>query len=129
MGAPMVLVVDDNPMNVKLLRFVLESRGYIVREALSADEAMRSLDLEAPALILMDIQLPGTDGLTLSRKLRADARFARTPIVAVSASAMPHDHLAALEAGCNEFVSKPINTRTLGALVERLLAATAGRPE
>ena len=121
MTAPVVLVIDDNPMNVKLLRFVLEARGYFVRGAHSAEDAMRSLEEGAPALILMDIQLPGTDGLTLSRRLRADARYARTPIVAVSASAMPQDHVAALEAGCDEFVAKPIDTRTFTAIVDRLL--------
>lgn len=128
-AAPIILVVDDNPMNVKLLRFVLEARGYVIRAAHSAEEAMRALEASAPDLILMDIQLPGTDGLTLSRHLRADPRHARTPIVAVSASAMPQDHAAALEAGCDEFVAKPIDTRTFGATVERLLAAANRLPD
>jgi CheY-like chemotaxis protein len=123
MAGELVLVVDDNPLNVKLLRFVLEARGYRVSEAPSAERARGVLEEERPSLILMDVHLPGTDGLTLTRELRGDPRFAHTPIVAISASAMTPDRVAARDAGCDDFVAKPIDTRTFGALLDRFIRA------
>ena len=76
---------------------------------------------ERPAVILMDVQLPGTDGLTLTRAIRSDARFVRLPIVAVTAYAMEADREAALGAGCDAFVAKPIDVRALGELVHALM--------
>ena len=117
-----VLVVDDHPMNVKLLTFVLRGRGLEVRTARSAEEALAEIESALPDLVLMDVQLPGTDGLTLTRQLRADRRFRDLLIVAVTAYAMDRDRIAAFAAGCNAFVSKPIDTRAVGELVQRLLA-------
>lgn len=116
-----ILVVDDHPANTKLVTFVLQARGLAVVTAASAEEALAVLEGETPSLILMDVQLPGTDGLELTRRLRTDLRFARLPIVAVTAYAMASDEQAAYAAGCNAFVSKPIDTRALGELVLRLL--------
>jgi len=121
MSGERVLVVDDHPANTKLVTFVLQARGYVVVSAASAEEALTELEREVPALILMDVQLPGTDGLELTRRLRTDDRFASLPIVAVTAYAMARDEQAAYAAGCNAFVSKPIDTRALGELVGRLL--------
>ncbi len=118
-----VLVVDDHPANTKLVTFVLKARGLEVVAAASAEEALGVLSQETPALILMDVQLPGTDGLELTRRLRCDPRFVDLPIVAVTAYAMARDEQAAYAAGCNAFVSKPIDTRALGDLVLKLLAA------
>jgi CheY-like chemotaxis protein len=118
-----VLVVDDHPANTKLVSFVLEGRGIKVRSARNADEALAELESARPDLVLMDVQLPGVDGLTLTRRLRADPRFAKMPIVAVTAYAMARDEDAAREAGCDAFVSKPIDTRALGDLVLRLLGS------
>jgi CheY-like chemotaxis protein len=118
----LVLVVDDHPANTKLVTFVLQARGLKVVAAASAEEALGVLATEMPALILMDVQLPGTDGLELTRRLRADPRFADLPIVAVTAYAMARDEQAAYAAGCNAFVSKPIDTRALGDLVLKLLS-------
>ncbi len=120
---PLVLVVDDHPMNTKLIAFVVRSRGLDVMTAASADEAWRAVAQTTPDVILMDVQLPGTDGLALTRQLRADARFATLPIVAVTAYAMESDRRAAYDAGCTGFVSKPIDTRALGDLVATLVGA------
>lgn len=118
---PLVLVVDDHATNIKLLRFLLESRGMDVITARSAPEAERALEASSPRLVLMDVQLPGTDGLTLTRRLRADPRYADLKIVAVTAYAMARDEAAAREAGCDGFIAKPIDTRAVGELVERLV--------
>src|SRR5262249_10064116 len=104
---------------------VLRGRGLDVVTAASATEAVDALERATPALVLMDIQLPGTDGLTLTRRLRADARWRALPIVAVTAYAMARDEAAARGAGCRAFVSKPMDTRGLGDLVERLLGEAA----
>jgi two-component system cell cycle response regulator DivK len=117
---PVVLVVDDHPLNVKLVTFVLRSRGMDVVSAGNATETWEVLAKVVPAVILMDVQLPGTDGLTLTRAIRADARFTTTPIVALTAYAMASDEAAARAAGCSDFVSKPIDTQALGDLVTRL---------
>jgi len=124
MSSGRVLVVDDHPANTKLVTFVLQARGLQVVTAASAEEAMTVLQNEMPSLILMDVQLPGTDGLELTRNLRADPKYASLPIVAVTAYAMARDEQAAYAAGCNAFVSKPIDTRALGELVLKLLGET-----
>lgn len=108
-----VLVVDDNPANVKLMTFVLSSSGYDVRSATTAGEALVSIEECMPALILMDLQLPGMDGLTLTRKLRADPRMRDLVIIAVTAYAMTGDRERALDAGCDDYISKPIDKRVL----------------
>jgi CheY-like chemotaxis protein len=120
---PYVLVVDDHPMNVRLLECTLEIRGIATRVARNAEETIRALEEELPGVVLMDVQLPGMDGLTLTRKLRADPRYATLPIVAVTAYAMPSDERAARDAGCTAFVPKPIDTTALGDLVLALLGA------
>lgn len=117
-----VLVVDDHPVNVKLMQCVLEIHGLETRVARNADETVAAIEHEVPGVVLMDVQLPGTDGLTLTRALRKDPRYADLPIVAVTAYAMPADERAAREAGCDAFVSKPIDTIALGKLVLGILA-------
>lgn len=116
-----VLVVDDHPANTKLVSFVLESRGFEVHAAETGEQALALLERMKPDIILMDIQLPGKDGLTLTRELRTDPRFTETPIVAVTAYAMSSDEQMAREAGCDAYMSKPIDTRALGALVARMI--------
>lgn len=128
MTRPVVLVVDDHPMNTKLVSFVLRSRGIEVLTAGSAQAARDALALAVPAAILMDVQLPEVDGLTLTRELRTDPRLATIPIVAVTAYAMARDRLAALDAGCDAFVSKPIDTQALGDLVAELVARGRSAP-
>jgi CheY-like chemotaxis protein len=116
-----ILVVDDSLANMKLLSFVLESQGYEVRTAMDADEALAVLGSFRPHLILLDIQLPGMDGLELARRLKADPSNAGMLIVAVTASAMKGDEEKAMEAGCDGYITKPIDTRTLPKLVASYL--------
>jgi CheY-like chemotaxis protein len=122
MSGEQVLVVDDNATNVKLLSFLLAAKGYLVRTAADAEQALRAVAQERPRLILMDLQLPGTDGLTLTRQLRADPSMRGVVIVAVTASAMTGDRERALEAGCDGFIPKPIDTRAFPGLVAEYLA-------
>jgi two-component system cell cycle response regulator DivK len=122
-----ILAVDDNPVNLALLRAILNSRGYDLRLAQNADEALAALPAFQPQLILMDLQLPGQDGLSLTRQLRNDPAFAGIVIIAVTSYAMKGDRERALAAGCDDYVTKPIDTRALPALVARYLAS--GRPQ
>jgi len=112
MGAP-ILVVDDNPTNAKLLSLLLTGEGHEVRVAASASQALAVLAGWSPRLILMDVQLPDMDGLALTRKLRADPSTRGVRIVAVTAFAMRGDEDKAREAGCDDYLAKPIDTRTL----------------
>ncbi len=124
MSAP-ILVVDDNPTNLKLLSFVLLAAGYEVRTAADATEALEVLASWRPRLLLLDLQLPGVDGFTLARQLKGAPATADLTIVAVTAYAMPSDRTRALAAGCDHFVTKPIDTRALPALIAEILAAQA----
>jgi CheY-like chemotaxis protein len=108
-----ILIVDDNPTNLKLATQVLEAEGYEVDQATDAEQAQELLKHMTPDLILMDIALPGMDGLTLTRKLKADARLKRVPVVAMTAFAMKGDDRKALDAGCDGYITKPIDTRKL----------------
>jgi CheY-like chemotaxis protein len=120
-SAEPILIVDDNLANTKLVSFLLRSRGYEVRTAVSAGEALAVLEGFQPRLILMDVQLPGMDGLELTRQLKASTRFCDIPVVAVTAYAMKGDEIRAREAGCDGYVTKPIDTRALPELVERYI--------
>jgi two-component system, cell cycle response regulator DivK len=117
-----VLVVDDNPANLKLARVLLTAEGFVVRTAGDAEEAMRVLETFRPAVVLMDIQLPGMDGLELTRRLKADPATAEIKIIALTAYAMKGDDVKARAAGCDGYIAKPIDPDTLGATVARLLA-------
>jgi CheY-like chemotaxis protein len=121
-GLP-ILIVDDNASNTKLLAFLLTSKGYEVRIAASAPEALAVLDAFHPRLILMDIQLPGMDGLTLTRQLKADPRTSGIVIIAATAYAMKGDAERARDAGCDGYITKPIDTRRLPHDLERYLAS------
>lgn len=120
-GAP-ILIVDDHPINLKLVRVLLECEHHQVRAASDAAEALEVLRTFRPRLILMDIQLPDLDGLELTRRLKRDPATAAIPIVAVTAYAMKGDEEKMRAAGCAAYVAKPIDTRALCALVARLLA-------
>ena len=107
-----ILVVDDNATNLKLVSDVLAFEGHDVLKAVDAEEAQIVLADTLPDLILMDIALPGMDGLTLTRKLKADERTRHVRIVALTAFAMKGDDQKALGAGCDGYITKPIdNTR------------------
>lgn len=117
-----VLLIEDNPTNRKLIREVLGLIGYQVEEAESAQEGIALALSGGFDLILMDIQLPGTDGLTATRTLREHAETRDIPIVAVTAHAMKGDEGRILEAGCDAYVAKPIAYKELLKTVETLLA-------
>jgi CheY-like chemotaxis protein len=120
-GEP-ILIVDDNPQNLKLARVLLAGEGYQVRTAADAEEALAVLESFEPKLILMDIQLPGIDGLELTRRLKADPDRRHIAIVALTAYAMKGDQDKALAAGCDGYVSKPIDTHALPRLIAEVLA-------
>lgn len=109
-----ILVVEDNEANQMLARAVLELEGYEVDIAGSGPEAMERVQQATPDLILMDIQLPGEDGLTVTRLLKAQSGTSSIPVVALTAHAMRGDREQALQAGCVGYISKPIDTRTFG---------------
>ena len=113
-GVP-VMVVDDNEINSKLIRLVLLAEGYEVRTAQDAEEALQVLRSYQPRLILMDLQLPGMDGLTLTRLLKADPATRDILIIAITAYAMKGDDEKALAAGCDGYLTKPIDTRRLAS--------------
>lgn len=123
----LIFVVDDNPINLKLACDVLEFAGYTVSKAVDAEQAQEILQQTTPDLILMDIALPGMDGLTLTRKLKADPRLQHIPIVALTAFAMKGDDQKALAAGCDGYITKPIDTRKLPDQIAGYLQAAAAR--
>jgi CheY-like chemotaxis protein len=116
-----ILAVEDNEANRMLIQAVLEGLGHVVLLAGSASEAITSIRHRRPDLILMDIQLPGQDGLSLTRRLKADPEFASIPVVAVTAHAMATDRQDCLDAGCAGYIAKPFNTRTLGGQIQTFL--------
>jgi CheY-like chemotaxis protein len=114
-----VLIVDDNPTNLKLVAYLVRSHGYDVHTAHDAASALDAIRAVQPRVILMDLQLPGIDGLELTRRLKADPATARIAIVAVTAYAMKGDQERAMAAGCDDYVAKPIDTRALPALIAK----------
>ena len=117
-----ILIVDDNPQNLKLASAQVRTGGYQVHTAADAEHALRLLETLSPAVILMDLQLPGMDGLTLTRQLKADPARRHIAIVAVTAYAMKGDEAKALAAGCDAYISKPIDRALLLATIARVLA-------
>src|ERR1700716_4234111 len=117
-----ILAVEGNEANRMLIQAVLEGFGYVVLLAGSASEAITSIKRRRPDLILMDIQLPGQDGLSLTRRLKADPAVSAIPVVALTALAMGGDRELSLAAGCSGYISKPIDTRTIIAEVARYLS-------
>ncbi len=110
-------MVEDNPLSLKLIRVLLEGEGFEVRTAEDAEHARAVLEQFRPRLILMDIQLPGIDGLELTRQLKSDPARRDIPVVAITAYAMKGDEQKARGAGCDGYVTKPVDTRSLAALV------------
>lgn len=117
-----VLIVDDNAQNLKLVRVLLLSEGYDVRTAVDAEEALRVLETFTPTLILMDLQLPGMDGLELTRQLKADPERHGITIIALTAYAMKGDELKASSAGCDGYIAKPIDVEELPKTLSAHLA-------
>jgi len=117
-----ILVVEDNERNLKLLRDVLEYAGYDVRVARTGEDGVTLAVKEPPDLVLMDLQLPGIDGMEALRQLRESPRTANIPVVAVTAQAMKQDRERALDAGFDGYVEKPISVRAFPDQVRRFLS-------
>ena len=116
-----ILVVEDNRQNMELVEFLLAEAGYKVRQAFNADDLRREIDAGLPALVLMDIQLPGIDGLQLVGELRARDDAKDLPVIALTAHAMRGDRERFLAAGCDGYISKPIDIGTFVSEVEAYL--------
>src|SRR5713226_2079951 len=117
-----ILIVDDNPANLKLARVVLAREGFEVRTAADAVEALEVLETFHPRVILMDLQLPGMDGFELTRRLKASPTHRDVIILALTAYAMKGDEEKARGAGCDGYIAKPIDTRTLPGVVAGYIA-------
>lgn len=116
-----ILIVEDNPLNMELLKDILEAQGYQIIQAYNSEEALTLLKAVKPDLIVMDIQLPGMDGLALTRLLKGKEGFKDIPIVAVTAHTMKGDREKALAAGCSGYISKPINIKFFKAAIADFL--------
>jgi CheY-like chemotaxis protein len=121
-----ILIIEDNPLNLELARDVLQTAGYLVFEARTAEEGLKLAGAAVPDLILLDIRLPGMNGLDAARSLKRDLRTRNIPVVALTAQAMRGDQEAAFAAGFNGYITKPINTRTLSAEVRHWLGSPDG---
>ncbi len=121
-----ILIVEDNEKNMKLARDVLQSRGYSTLEAVTGEDGVRVAIEKKPDLVLMDIQLPGINGIEALRRVRADPECTRIPIVAFTASVMSSDRSQITEAGFDGFIGKPINLKEFLETVKRVLETGRG---
>jgi len=121
-----ILCIEDNPDNMTLLKRVLESRGYSLVEARTGLDGLEKAESEEIALVLLDINLPDIDGYEVARRLRSSEKpsIASVPIIAITANALKGDAEKALNAGCNLYLSKPINLQELWTRVETFVSAT-----
>ncbi|HLB05446.1 MAG TPA: response regulator [Thermodesulfobacteriota bacterium] len=117
-----ILIVEDNEINMKLIKAILGKRGYLLVEAKDGEEALQAVVREKPDLILMDIQIPKVDGLEVTRRIRGMEEISQTVIIALTAHAMEGDKEKILDAGCDGYIAKPIDTRTFPLEVEAILA-------
>jgi len=125
MAGELILIVEDNEKNRKLERDVLQFHGYQIMEAVTAEDGLRLAGGTPPALVLMDIQLPGMSGIEALALLRADPALRTIPVIAVTASAMTHDRQKILDAGFDGYQSKPISVKDFVGAVRRTLDARA----
>ena len=116
-----ILIVEDNPQNMRLIEMTLRARGYTLLKATDGEQAVDMAVKEHPDLIIMDMQLPKMSGLDVTKKLRQMPEFANIPIIALTAYAMKGDREKFMEAGCDAYVSKPINTRELPEIIAGML--------
>ena len=123
-----ILIVEDNDKNLKLVRDILQFKGYRTVEAMTAAEGLRLAAQEQPVLILMDIQLPDFDGIAALTRLREDPLTRQTPVIAISASAMPQDHHRIVTSGFSAYITKPIDVKDFIATVERFVGTAKQEP-
>ena len=122
---PLILVVDDNPANIEILQMRLQAQGYQIRTANDGEQALIAVAEDQPDLILLDVMMPKLDGIEVCRRLRADASLPFIPIVLVTAKSDSKDVVAALEAGGDEYLTKPVDHAALGARVRSMLRIKA----
>ena len=128
MSSNSVLIVDDTPVNLKLVRVLLSRQGFEVRTASTAEEALEMAQSFRPRLVLADIQLPGMDGLEMTRRLKAAPETHDTVVLALTAFAMKGDEEKAFAAGCDGYITKPIDTRTFPSLIREYMAKGDSSP-
>jgi CheY-like chemotaxis protein len=120
-----ILIVDDNPTNLKLVTFLVKSFGYQVETAVDADTTLAAVHASQPDAILMDIQLPGIDGLELTRRLKAEPATRSVAVIALTAYAMKGDREKAFAAGCDDYMTKPIDASVLRDIIARHVGGAA----
>ena len=128
MANELILIVEDNPASMKLVRDSLQVKGYQIIAAETGEEGVRLAQERQPALVLMDIQLPGISGVDALRQLRADPVTRSTPVIAVTASVMTQDRKRIMDAGFDGFQGKPLSMRELLATVREILDRPLGQP-
>jgi len=116
-----ILIIEDSPPNIRLMEMILKAKSYTILKATDGEEALDMAIKDKPDLIIMDIQLPKVNGLEVTKRLRQMPIFNRVPIIATTAYAMKGDKEKIIEAGCDAYLSKPINTRELPAVVAEML--------
>ena len=124
MAGKRILIVEDDPVSLKLVRDVLQAHGYETEEVMAGEEAVTKAAQLRPDLIVMDIRLPGIDGLEATRRLKSDPSTEGIPIIAVTAHAMPEDEARILAAGCQAYLSKPLRFAEFVSVVKGLLDGT-----
>lgn len=119
-----ILIVEDNPINLRLEKILLATEGYDIRTAADAEEALKLLESFVPRLIIMDLQLPGMSGLELTQKLKSDPKFKNIIILAVTAYAMKGDKEKALAVGCDGYITKPLDTKVFPTTIANFLSGS-----
>jgi two-component system cell cycle response regulator DivK len=122
MAGELILIIEDNAKNLKLVRDVLQFNGYRTAEAITAEDGLVLARSQHPALVLLDLQLPGMDGFAALRELRADPITKGIPVMAVTASAMERDRQKILEAGFDGYMTKPIQVKEFAKEIRTMLA-------
>ena len=120
-----IIIIEDNPANMKLAAFLLHHAGHEVLQAADAERGLVLIREHLPALVLMDVQLPGMDGLAATRQLKADPAIAHILVIALTSHAMQGNEATMRAAGCDGYMPKPFHHRELLAMVENMLAGTA----
>ena len=121
-----ILIVDDSLMILKMVRFVLQSEGYVIQTASGGNEALSILDTFKPKLVLMDMQMPGIDGLETTRRIKANPDTQGIIVVALTASAMKGDQEKAISAGCDGYITKPFTNPEMLSCIREYLDAASG---
>jgi CheY-like chemotaxis protein len=127
MSNPTILIIEDNPLNVELATDLLEANGFRIHSTRTAEEGLRMARELLPQLVLMDISLPGMDGLCATRTLKADPATQHLTVVGLTAHAMKGDEGSALDAGCDGYLTKPIDTRTFVSTIKDFIATRANK--